>query len=137
MKTIVEIHAFPDLCSSQEERYFMSNGSKSIFRKNASAAQPLAKIMGTDTRKVFRDYINQCLSIISWIKAIFTCKNKFFQAIIVYFWVIFAHFYEHYALKYHLYAMKCNYIEILFIKLVLDIYNIDLQINLISFKVIY
>ncbi len=53
---------------------------------------------------------------------------------VVYFCVIFGHFYGDNVLKDHLYGIQCNYMQILFIKLVVYTCNIDLKIILILFE---
>ncbi len=64
-------------------------------------------------------------------------KNEFFVWFLLYHGTIFWYFFGHCMLKECLYGKKCKDMEILFVKLVVYMCNMDLQINFISFEVIY
>ncbi len=86
---------------------------------------------------VFIEYINQYLNDILLNKLFLNANFVFLLWGLMYFVTIFGYFYGHYTEKTPLYHTITQFYLILCTILVLFIYNISLQSNIISFKVIY
>eukprot|EP01084_Bolivina_argentea_P032462 60070_1 len=126
-----------EFCRPQEDKYVKSIIQKTIFRKKEHTAQPLPNTMDINTRKVFMDYINGYLKDIMSKKLIFNAKYAFLSWSRLYFDTIFGYVFWQYMKKKRLSQKIIQFYSILCIMLVLYMYHIALQINIMSFEAIY